>query len=75
MGKAIGVCRRADIFIVVGTSLQVYPAAGLLDKVPHHAVKYFVDPQASKLSRRSDIICFDENATIALPTIVKKLLT
>ncbi|PPL00216.1 SIR2 family NAD-dependent protein deacylase [Parapedobacter indicus] len=74
MGEAIGICRQADIFIVVGTSLQVYPAAGLLDEVPTHAVKYFVDPQATTLSRQSDIICFDDKATIAVPKIVEKLL-
>lgn len=76
MSDAVGIfCHQADIFIVVGTSLQVYPAAGLLDEVPHRAMKYFIDPQASTLSRQSDVICIDENATIAVPEIVKKLLT
>ncbi len=75
MSEAVAICRQADVFIVVGTSLQVYPAAGLLDEVPTHAVKYFADPQASMLSRQSDVICFDEKATVAVPKIVKELLT
>jgi NAD-dependent deacetylase len=35
----------ADIFLVVGTSLVVYPAAGLIDYVPYDALKYVVDPK------------------------------
>ncbi len=38
--------RHADIFLVVGTSLQVYPAAGLMQYVPLHVPKYLVDPEA-----------------------------
>lgn len=37
--------RLADIFIVVGTSLEVYPAAGLLQYCPEHAQKFLVDPK------------------------------
>lgn len=35
--KAAQICAAADIFVIVGTSLQVYPAAGLIDFVPEHA--------------------------------------
>ncbi|MCW5911242.1 MAG: NAD-dependent deacylase [Cyclobacteriaceae bacterium] len=34
----------ADVFVVVGTSMVVYPAAGLIDYVPDHVPKYVVDP-------------------------------
>jgi NAD-dependent protein deacetylases, SIR2 family len=74
MGTAIGICRQADIFIVVGTSLQVYPAAGLLDEIPVRAAKYFIDPQASTLSRLSDVTCVDDKATVAVPILVEKLM-
>ena len=74
MGEAIRICRLANIFIVIGTSLQVYPAAGLLHEVPLGAVKYFVDPQASTLTRGLDVICIDENATTAVPWIIDQLL-
>lgn len=36
---------KADIFIVVGTSMVVYPAAGLINYVPYEAMKYIVDPK------------------------------
>ena len=36
---------QADIFIVVGTSMVVYPAAGLIHSVPYDSMKYIVDPK------------------------------
>lgn len=40
---AADIVNQADIFVVVGTSLQVYPAAGLLNKVPTHAERFVID--------------------------------
>ena len=42
--KAIGYCENADIFLIIGTSLNVYPAAGLLNYVPAHVPVYLIDP-------------------------------
>ena len=42
--KAIGYCENADIFLIIGTSLNVYPAAGLLNYVPTHVPVYLIDP-------------------------------
>jgi NAD-dependent deacetylase len=42
--KAAEICSTSDIFVVVGTSLLVYPAAGLIHYVPEHAAKYIIDP-------------------------------
>lgn len=42
---AIDVTSTADIFVVIGTSLNVYPAAGLLNYVPSHAPIYVIDPK------------------------------
>lgn len=42
--KAIDIVQTADIFLVIGTGLQVYPAAGLVDYVPQNAAKYLIDP-------------------------------
>ncbi len=41
--RAAELCYNADIFIVTGTSLQVYPAAGLINLVPAHTLRYLVD--------------------------------
>ena len=38
-------CSEADIFIIIGTSLNVYPAAGLLHYVPPKADVYLIDPK------------------------------
>lgn len=74
MEEAVRICRSADIFIVIGTSLQVYPAAGLLYETPKDAATYFIDPQASALSPGADITCIEEKATLAVPRIVGQLL-
>lgn len=42
--KAIEYCENADIFLIIGTSLNVYPAAGLLNYVPTHVPVYLIDP-------------------------------
>jgi NAD-dependent deacetylase len=42
--NAIRFTEKADIFLVVGTSLNVYPAAGLLNYVPHGVPIYLIDP-------------------------------
>ncbi|MFT4025106.1 MAG: Sir2 family NAD-dependent protein deacetylase [Flavihumibacter sp.] len=41
--EAVQLVKQADIFVVVGTSLQVYPAAGLVDYVPDQAPIFLVD--------------------------------
>lgn len=42
---AIRYVSEADIFVIIGTSLNVYPAAGLLDYVPRGAEVYLIDPK------------------------------
>ncbi len=43
MREAIEICKSADIFVIIGTSLQVYPAASLIDYVPKNAIIYLID--------------------------------
>jgi NAD-dependent deacetylase len=62
----------ADIFIVVGTSLLVYPAAGLIDYAPEHAARYAVDPEVpTQLQGYSSI---RSGAAAGLPPLVDHLL-
>jgi NAD-dependent deacetylase len=42
---AADIASGADIFLVVGTSMVVYPAAGLIDYVPTQVKKYVIDPK------------------------------
>jgi NAD-dependent deacetylase len=49
MDEAVAVMKTADILIVIGTSLEVHPAASLVDYAPEQSVKFFIDPQPSGL--------------------------
>jgi NAD-dependent deacetylase len=73
IAEAAVICREADIFIVVGTSLQVYPAAGLIDMVPANAKKYLVDPNAHIISVEN-METILETAVKGIPSLVKMLL-
>ena len=44
MPVAIDVCQKADVALVIGTSLQVYPAAGLIDELSEDTKVYLIDP-------------------------------
>lgn len=70
---AAQLCHLADIFIVIGTSLQVYPAAGLLNLVPQRAVKYLVDPNSSVYADRNFQL-ITKKAAIGVPELVNQLL-
>lgn len=43
--RAIGYVEKADIFVIIGTSMNVYPAAGLLNYVSRTAEVYLIDPK------------------------------
>jgi NAD-dependent deacetylase len=72
MNHAIYLTKEAEIFIVIGTSLEVYPAASLLDFVQHGATKYLIDPN-SQLNYPG-IRVFHEKASIGVPQLIDKLL-
>ncbi len=44
MNVAIDYVSNADIFVVIGTSLQVYPAAGFIHYAHHEVPKFVIDP-------------------------------
>jgi len=43
--KAIKITQSADILVIIGTSMQVYPAASLVDYVKPNTPIYFIDPK------------------------------
>ncbi|MBQ0015867.1 MAG: NAD-dependent deacylase [Bacteroidales bacterium] len=65
-------CEHADYFIVIGTSLNVYPAAGLIHYVPRSVTCYLIDPKAVPVSRPVTII--QEKAGTGVKKIVDQLL-
>ncbi len=64
--KATHLAAQADAFLVVGTSLQVYPAASLIDYVPEGAPIAIVDPQAHALRTSHSVKAFAEKATTGM---------
>ena len=61
--KAIQLTKQADIFIVIGTSLQVYPAANLLHEVSDACATYLIDPNADHLEIPARVNRLTANAT------------
>ena len=74
MTKAIDATLNADIFIVIGTSLQVYPAASLIDYVRHGKQIYIIDPESVNTSSNKYIQHINKKATEGSLLLRKELL-
>lgn len=71
---AARISQSADIFIVIGTSMQVYPAAGLANYVPDPALKFYVDPNAPEKIYIRNLNVIREKAGTGVPRLVDQLL-
>lgn len=71
---AIEITEKADVLIIIGTSLQVYPAAALMDFAREDSEIYFIDP-APALYHRPDVTIIAEKAAVGVPALVKQLLS
>jgi NAD-dependent deacetylase len=71
---AVTMVGEADIFAVVGTSLNVYPAAGLIDYVPSHIPVYIIDPNDVAASAYRKVEFIKEKASVGIEILKKKLL-
>jgi NAD-dependent deacetylase len=65
---------EAEIFLVVGTSLVVYPAAGLIHEVPYDAIKYVVDPNLPEINRLAGVKYIKEKASTGMQLVRNELL-
>ena len=74
LDTAIKLTHKADLFIVIGSSLQVYPAASLIEYAPEDSDKYLIDPNAIKLRHINNLHIIRERATIGVPQLINKLL-
>ena len=72
--KAAQICAQADIFMLIGSSLAVYPAAGLVNFVPSHVPKYIVDPKIPSVYGIGSMVKIEEKAAIGVPRLVEELL-
>jgi NAD-dependent deacetylase len=67
-------CQDADILILVGSSLAVYPAAGLVNYVHYDVPKYIIDPNMPDISKVKNIIKIEKKASVGVPGLVKELM-
>ena len=72
--KAASILPKADIFMLVGTSLQVYPAAGLIDLLPAGIPKYIIDKNPPSVPAEHNFIIIEKPATTGVEE-VKKLIS
>ncbi len=71
---AILVMEQADIFVLVGTSLVVYPAAGLVDYVRDEVTKYVLDKRIPPVSRYQNVVAIEKPATEGITDLMQTLL-
>ena len=71
--KALDICQTADILIIIGTSLQVYPAASLMHYVPEHIPKFYIDNNPASTYDAS-IKVIAERASIGVSKVIKALV-
>ena len=70
---AMDVCASADILVIIGTSMQVYPAASLMHYVPHKTPIYFIDPKPS-VDNQELLTVISENATFGVKKLMELLI-
>jgi len=71
--QAVELLSNVDILIVVGTSLQVHPAAGLIHYADNAKLKYIIDPKADALDVPEDFIKINKNASLGMNQIKEEL--
>ena len=71
---AVDYVEKADIFVIIGTSMNVYPAAGLLNYVPRTAEVYLIDPKPVDTHSMRQIHIIQKGASEGVKEL-KKLLS
>lgn len=65
--EALHLTQQADIFVVIGTSLQVYPAAGLIEYTPSFIPLYYIDPKPVEIPNlRNRLTVIPEVASVGM---------
>ena len=72
LDKAIEICKTADILIIIGTSMQVYPAASLMHYAPEKTPTYFIDPKPNMTSNKN-LTVIAERATVGVLKVIDML--
>ena len=75
MDKAVHLASICEIFVVVGTSLVVYPAAGLVDYAPRSVPKFIVDPGTLEMRSYPNLTFIQEKASVGMTKLKNMLMT
>lgn len=70
--KAIDICMTADILVIIGTSMQVYPAASLIHYKPESSPTYFIDPKPAMQSKQN-LTVIPKTATVGIKQFIELL--
>ena len=71
---AIDYCEKADIFLIIGTSLNVYPAAGLLNYVPADVPVYLIDPKHVPIASGRKVHVIQKGASEGMEELTRLLV-
>lgn len=71
--EAVEMIQHADIFIVIGSTLSVYPVAGLIHEISKHCEAYYIDPQANYSRVPEQFQCLKMTATAGMQQLFNKL--
>ncbi len=69
---AANIVANTNVLIIVGTSMQVYPAAGLLNYAPPNTPIFFIDPKPNIASQKN-LTVISESATVGIPIVVSQI--
>lgn len=70
---AAELCSKADIFVLIGTSLAVYPAASLIDFVPDEVPKYIIDPNIPRVGDYNNVTKIEAKAVDGVSRLIELL--
>lgn len=70
--KAVGICETATVLMIIGTSMQVYPAASLIHYVPENTPTYFIDPKPN-IKSKSNLTVIARTATVGVKEAIELL--
>ena len=74
MDEAVSLTGRADIFVVIGSSLNVYPAAGLINYAPQKATLWLIDPKDVAVPANRKVEVIKETASKGVAILTERLL-
>ncbi|MEJ8620867.1 NAD-dependent deacylase [Helicobacter pylori] len=72
--EAISLVKQVHLLIIIGTSLQVYPAASLYTHAHKDAFIYYIDPKAKNAHLPQNVQCVNERAVHAMQDLMPKLI-